>query len=99
MHTGAAVIDTAGRASRTTGLSDIAMGRSFCDAYEAYLALHPDPQLTFEWAWNLYQSLVGTRELQLAWCAICDGPYVQDAYALDYQRCPFCELKDQPGGG
>lgn len=27
------------------------------------------------------------------------GPYVQDAYALDYQRCPFCELKDQPGGG
>ena len=64
------------------------------DAFEAYLVLHPEPQLSFEWAWNLYRCLVSRRELRVVWCALCEGPYVQDAYALDYERCPFCELKD-----
>ena len=77
----------------------VPLGHGLCEAFEAYLALHPDPQFSFEWAWNLYRCLVSRRELKLAWCELCDGPYVQDAYALDYARCPFCELKDQAGPG
>ena len=72
----------------------VTLGAGLCDAFEAYLVLHPEPQLSFEWAWNLYRCLVSRRELRLVWCALCEGPYVQDAYALDYERCPFCELKD-----
>ena len=85
--------------TRSAELTPVVMGSRFCDAYEAYLGLHPEPQLSFEWGWNLYQSLIHTRELRVAWCSLCEGPYVQDAYALDYERCPFCELKDQTTAG
>jgi len=71
-----------------------ALGHGLCDAFEAYLALQPGPQLSFEWAWNLQRCLAARRELKLVWCGLCGGSYVQDAYALDYARCPFCELKD-----
>jgi hypothetical protein len=79
------------RAIAETGLK---LGNGLCNAFEAYRSLHPEPQLSFEWAWNLYRCAVSRRELQLAWCALCEVPYVQDAYALDYRRCPFCEVKD-----
>jgi hypothetical protein len=83
------------RALPATGAPGVRLGAALCDAFDAYLALQPEPQLSFEWAWNLYRCLVTRRELKLVWCGLCDGPYVQDAYALDYARCPFCELKDQ----
>ncbi len=70
------------------------LGQRLCQAYEAYEKLYPEPGLSFEWAWNLYHALIESRELYFAWCGICGSPYIQDAYALDYQRCPFCELKD-----
>lgn len=72
----------------------LALGQRLCDAYEAHVSLYPAPQLSFEWAWNLYQSLAMKRELHMAWCATCLGPYVQDAFALDYGHCPLCQLKD-----
>jgi hypothetical protein len=72
----------------------VALGSRLCQAYESYLKLYPDPQLSFEWAWNLYHALIESHELYFAWCETCGGPYVQDTYALDYQRCPLCELKD-----
>ena len=76
-------------------LNSVALGFRLCQAFEAYLELYPDPQLSFEWAWNLHHALVETHELIFASCAGCRAPYVQDAYALDYRRCPVCELKDQ----
>ena len=72
----------------------LALGERLCDAYEAHVSLYPAPQLSFEWAWNLYQSLACKRELHMAWCNTCLGPYVQDAFALDYGHCPLCQLKD-----
>ena len=69
-------------------------GQRVCQAYEMYLSLHERPGLSFEWAWNLYHALVVSGELYFAWCDTCDAPYVQDRYALDYQRCPTCELRD-----
>lgn len=90
-------IDRNGRVESTTGSDRVALGERLCQAYEAYRDLHTDGLLSFEWAWNLYHSLVASRELYFARCDSCGGRYVQDAYALDYRRCPFCELKDQPG--
>jgi hypothetical protein len=84
------------RPIRLAPANEVELGERLCQAYETYNNLYPDPQLSFEWAWNLYISLIETRELYFAWCESCTGPYVQDAYSLDYRRCPLCELKDHP---
>ncbi len=85
------------RASRIDTLDDISLGTRLCDAFETYQRLCPSPEFSFEWTWNLYHALVETHELYFSWCDTCHGPYVQDAYALDYQRCPLCEQKAQIG--
>jgi hypothetical protein len=84
-----------GRPTRHREIDNVIVGSRLCQAYETYISLYPDPKLSFEWAWNLYSSLVKSHELFVAWCDLCSGPYVQDAYALDYRLCPLCELKDQ----
>jgi hypothetical protein len=84
-----------GRLERSAASSRVVLGQRLCQAFEAYRALHPEPRLSLERAWNLYHSLVDTRELYLATCDECAGLYVQDTYALDYRRCPFCEMQDQ----
>ena len=90
----AGALDGSGRLERAAGADRVALGQRLCQAFEAYRGLHTDPRLSFEWAWNLYHSLVDSRELYFATCDICSGPYVQDTYALDYRHCPFCALKD-----
>lgn len=81
------------RAEPIESLDAVALGTRLCDAYETYWRLHPQPQFTFEWTWNLYHALVETQELYFSWCDTCRGPYVQDRYALDYRRCPICEQR------
>lgn len=88
-------LHTDGRLERTAGGDRVALGQCLCQAFETYRGMHTEPRWSFEWAWNLYHSLVESRELYFASCDACQGLYVQDAYALDYRRCPFCELKDQ----
>lgn len=92
-------IGSSGRLERSSGADRVLLGQRLCQAFEAYRSLHPEPRLSFEWAWNLYHSMVESRELYFATCDVCGGPYVQDAFALDYRRCPFCEIKDQPARG
>lgn len=74
---------------------DVEFGHRLCRAYETYLLLHKDPQLSFEWAWNLLQSISHNDELYLASCKICKALYVQDAYALDHGTCPACQIVGQ----
>lgn len=81
-----------GAVRRSLGDS-VALGEALCDAYETYRRVHPQPGLCFEKTWTLYNALTGLQELYFARCAACDGPYIQDRYALDYHRCPFCDLK------
>ena len=76
---------------------DVEFGHRVCRAYETYLLLHPEPSLSFEWAWNLLQSISRNDELYLAACRSCRSRYVQDAYALDRRICPSCEIADKPG--
>ena len=71
---------------------DVEFGHRLCRAYESYLLLHRDPQLSFEWAWNLLNCISQNDELYLATCKICTALYVQDAYALDQGACPACEI-------
>jgi hypothetical protein len=71
---------------------DVEFGHRLCRAYETYLLLHKNPQLNFEWAWNLLQCISQNDELYLASCDICGALYVQDAYALDQGTCPACEI-------
>jgi hypothetical protein len=96
LRSGAALLDAQGRLIRDAGLANVHFGGHLCTAFEAYQALHPAPQFSFEWSWNLYRSLVMRRELRLAHCAQCEVAYVEDAYALSLARCPYCEIKDQP---
>ena len=71
---------------------DVEFGHRLCRAYETYLLLHTNPQLSFEWAWNLLQCISHNDELFLASCGSCSVLYVQDAYALDRGVCPACEI-------
>lgn len=91
---GAAELRADGRLATPRGLRSAQLGGRLCDAYETYRRLREPSLISFEWARNLYQALVSTRELYLPACELCGGGYVQDAYALDYSRCPLCELKD-----
>jgi hypothetical protein len=72
---------------------DVEFGHRLCRAYETYLLLHGDPQLSFEWAWNLLHSISYNDELYLAGCRSCRTRYVQDAYALDNETCPCCVIE------
>ncbi len=74
---------------------DVEFGHRLCRAYETYLMLHRNPQLSFEWAWNLLQCISYNDELYLAQCGHCTAFYVQDAYALDNGICPVCEIASQ----
>lgn len=71
---------------------DVEFGHRLCRAYETYRVLHDEPLLSFEWAWNLLNSIAYNDELYVAVCGSCDAPYVQDAYAIDRERCPACTL-------
>lgn len=71
---------------------DVEYGHRACRAYETYQLLHPQPALSFEWAWNLLRNIGRNDELYLAQCRTCRSRYVQDAYALDRRICPSCVL-------
>jgi len=72
---------------------DVEFGHRICRAYETYLLLYDNALLSFEWAWNLLQSISHNDELYLATCATCRSRYVQDSYALDHRTCPSCEIE------
>ncbi len=76
---------------------DVDFGHRLCRAYETYLVLHDDAQLSFEWAWNLLHCIAWNDELYLAVCDSCDARYVQDAYALDNRTCPACDIGSSSG--
>lgn len=95
--------DATGKLLRCWPRPNIEFGHRFCRSYENYLLLHRNPQLSFEWAWNLLRTISYNDELILASCGFCAGFYVQDAFALDHAICPACEIerhkRRRPGAG
>ena len=72
-------------------LSMLTRGQRLCDAYEMHRRLVPQGDMSLELAAALLRALGETRELVISRCEACGVPYVQDAFALDYGRGPFCE--------
>jgi len=85
-------VDTANKVHTCWPRPDVEYGHRVCRAFETYVLLHPQPVLSFEWAWNLLRNIGRNDELYLAVCRSCRNRYVQDAYALDRRICPSCEL-------
>lgn len=88
-------VDNANKVHSCWPRPDVEYGHRVCRAFETYLLLHPEPRLSFEWAWNLLQNICANDELFLATCRRCRSRYVQDAYALDSRTCPSCEIANR----
>jgi hypothetical protein len=85
-------VDRANRVHASWPRPDVEYGHRVCRAYETYVLLHDNAVLSFEWAWNLLRNIGEGGELYLAACRHCRKRYVQDAYAIDHQQCPACEI-------
>jgi hypothetical protein len=85
-------VDAANRIHACWPRPDVEYGHRVCRAFETYQLLHRPPRLSFEWAWNLLQTISHNDELYLATCSHCQARYVQDAYAIDRKTCPSCEI-------
>ena len=70
--------------------ADVDLGHRFCQCFETHNVVVPKPTLTFEWGWNLLQSIRGGDELRLAHCDVCSISYVYDQLALPRSDCPAC---------
>jgi hypothetical protein len=69
---------------------NIARGALLCETFEAYRALVPEPQISFEHAVFLLSALLSGDELRLAGCHVCTGLVVTDRLALRMPVCGVC---------
>ena len=91
MHAGLLVADGTSNCTVSGHLSMLSRGHRLCDAYEMHRYLLPGGEMSLELAAAMLRALGETHELVISRCDACGVPYVQDAYALDYGRGPFCE--------
>src|SRR5262245_15699493 len=71
-------------------LPGVARGERLCQAFEAYRTVLPTPQITFEHAVLLINTLARGEELRLGGCAECGGLMVVDGCGLRTSRCLHC---------
>ncbi len=71
---------------------NIQLGHRFCESFETYLSVTPQPSLNFEWGWNLLLSIRRGDELGIESCDDCPTCYVVDRLALPKNRCPACSM-------
>jgi len=76
-------------------LHGVARGERLCQAFEAYLALVPSSQISFEHAVLLLNELTRGVELRLGDCSVCGGLVVVDGLALRNVRCGRCTEQTQ----
>ena len=91
MHAGLLVADGLRQCTFPVRMSLLTRGHRLCDAYEMHRHVVPGGEMSLELAAALLRALGETHELIISRCDVCGAPYVQDAYALDYGRGPFCE--------
>lgn len=78
---------TAGSAAAQPGLT---RGELLCQAFEAYRALLPAAQISFEHAVFLATALTRGDQLRLAGCAVCGSLLVTECFPLRERRCHHC---------
>ncbi len=73
---------------------NVDLGHRFCQCFETHRVVIHEPTLSFEWSWNLMQSIRRGDELSLARCDVCSTSYVYDLLALPRSNCPACLTLD-----
>ncbi len=76
--------------------NNVDLGHRFCECYETYRRLVPEPALNFEWGWNLLLNVRRGEELGIARCERCSLCYVLDRLAPPSSACPGCSMFDPP---
>ena len=71
-------------------LPGLTRGALLCAAFEAYCALVPDAQISFEHAVFLASALTRGDLLRLAGCAGCGSLIVTERFPAREQRCHLC---------
>jgi len=78
---------------------NVARGALLCEAFEAYLALMGESQISFEHAVFLLGALLAGDELRVAHCRDCTSVLVTDRLALRIPVCNECsDTGRRPGG-
>jgi hypothetical protein len=73
-------------------LPGLARGALLCAAFEAYCALVPAAQISFEHAVFLASALTRGDQLRLGGCAACGGLIVTERFLVRDARCHLCAL-------
>lgn len=76
---------------------NVGLGHRFCESFETYSTLIPQPSLNFEWGWNLLLSMRRGDELGIERCPRCSIGYIVDLLALPRTCCPACSTRSEPG--
>lgn len=71
---------------------NVGLGHRFCESFETYTSLIPQPLLSFEWSWNLLMSIRRGDELGIERCEACSICYIVDLLALPRNSCPGCAM-------
>ncbi|MGQ0429773.1 MAG: hypothetical protein ACT4UQ_07575 [Gammaproteobacteria bacterium] len=84
-------------AGNTPGaVEQLRWGERFCEAYETFLSLNRQPQISFEHACHLLRSLEKQNEICLDDCEGCGSLLVVMRYAERPEVCEFCAATRPP---
>jgi hypothetical protein len=75
--------------------ANVELGHRLCDCFGSFELLVPHHSLSFEWGWNLLQSIRRGDELGVARCQTCQVCYLFDMLTLPRAACPACVLFGQ----
>jgi hypothetical protein len=78
--------------------ANVELGHRLCDCFASFELLVPHHSLSFEWGWNLLQSIRRGDELGIARCETCRICYVFDLLTLPRTACPACVFLDRGPG-
>ena len=62
----------------------------FCDVYETFAGLCPQPHVSFEHAWHLWQVFCRDDEFVLSSCPACSSLWLRDTLEILPDTCPAC---------
>jgi hypothetical protein len=69
------------------GVEDVSR---FCDVYDTFSGLWPNPHISFEHAWHLWQVFCRDDEYVLATCPACAALWLRDTLEILPDVCPAC---------
>ncbi len=77
-------------------LEQLRWGERFCEAYETFVSLHGQPQISFEHACHLLRALERQNEICLDDCEGCGSLLIVQRYAQRPGACEFCATTRPP---